>query len=172
MVPHCDVVTINAPLHPETEGLFDDELSSTMRRGAYLINTARGKICDRDAIVRALESGQLAGLRRRRVVPAARAADHPWRTMPHHGMTPHISGIVAVGSGALRRGHPRDPGVLLRGHADPRRVPDRRRREARRHRRALVQHTSLTVHLQATPPTSGTSSDNRPAHDRPIAGSR
>jgi cyanase len=32
-----------------------------MKRGAYLINTARGKICDRDAVVRALESGQLAG---------------------------------------------------------------------------------------------------------------
>jgi formate dehydrogenase len=61
MVPNLDVVTINAPLHPETQGLFDDELLSTMRRGAYLINTARALICDRDAIVRAPESGQLAG---------------------------------------------------------------------------------------------------------------
>ncbi|MEX2253076.1 MAG: NAD-dependent formate dehydrogenase, partial [Thermoleophilaceae bacterium] len=61
MVPLCDVVTINALLHPETEGLFDDELIGSMKRGAYLINTARGKICDRDAVVRALESGQLAG---------------------------------------------------------------------------------------------------------------
>ena len=34
---------------------------SKMKRGAYLINTARGKICDREAIVKALESGQLAG---------------------------------------------------------------------------------------------------------------
>ena len=92
MVRVCDVVTINAPLHPETEHLFDDELIGQMKRGAYLVNTARGKICDRDAVVRALESGQLAGLRRRRLVPAARAQDHPWRTMPHHGMTPHTSG--------------------------------------------------------------------------------
>ena len=52
MVRVCDVVTINAPLHPETEQLFDDELLATMKRGAYLVNTARGKICDRDAIVR------------------------------------------------------------------------------------------------------------------------
>ena len=44
MVPHCDVVTINAPLYPGTEGLFNDQLLSTMKRGAYLINTARGKI--------------------------------------------------------------------------------------------------------------------------------
>ena len=61
LVRVCDVVTINAPLHPETEHLFDDELIAKMKRGAYLVNTARGKICDRDAIVRALESGQLAG---------------------------------------------------------------------------------------------------------------
>src|SRR5471032_1029613 len=42
MLAVCDVVTINAPLHPETEGLFDDELIGQMKRGAYLINTARG----------------------------------------------------------------------------------------------------------------------------------
>jgi formate dehydrogenase len=39
MAPHCDVITINAPLHPETQGLFGDDLLATMRRGAYLINT-------------------------------------------------------------------------------------------------------------------------------------
>jgi formate dehydrogenase len=92
MVPHCDVVTVNAPLHPETEGLFGDSLISTMKRGAYLINTARARIADRDAIVRALESGQLAGYAGDVWFPQPAPADHPWRTMPHHGMTPHISG--------------------------------------------------------------------------------
>ncbi|MEV4173730.1 NAD-dependent formate dehydrogenase [Nonomuraea sp. NPDC049709] len=92
MVPVCDVVTINAPLHPETEGLFGDELIATMKRGAYLINTARAKIADRDAIVRALESGQLAGYAGDVWYPQPAPADHPWRAMPHHGMTPHISG--------------------------------------------------------------------------------
>src|SRR6185312_36000 len=61
MVRVCDVVTINCPLHPETEHMFNDKLISKMKRGSYIVNTARGKICDRDAIVRALESGQLAG---------------------------------------------------------------------------------------------------------------
>jgi formate dehydrogenase len=92
MVPLCDVVTINAPLYPGTEGLFDDQLISTMKRGAYVVNTARGKICDRDAIVRALESGQLAGYAGDVWFPQPAPADHPWRTMPHEGMTPHISG--------------------------------------------------------------------------------
>jgi formate dehydrogenase len=61
LVKVCDVVTINAPLHPETEHLFNDALIGKMKRGAYLVNTARAKICDRDAIVAALASGQLAG---------------------------------------------------------------------------------------------------------------
>ena len=92
LVEVCDVVTINAPLHPETENLFNDELLAKMKRGAYLVNTARGKICDRDAIVRALESGQLAGYAGDVWFPQPAPRDHPWRSMPHHGMTPHISG--------------------------------------------------------------------------------
>jgi formate dehydrogenase len=92
LVRVCDVVTINAPLHPETEHLFDDRLIGQMKRGAYLVNTARGKICDRDAVVRALESGQLAGYAGDVWFPQPAPADHPWRTMPHHGMTPHTSG--------------------------------------------------------------------------------
>ena len=92
MVKVCDVVTINAPLHPETEHLFNERLIAQMKRGAYLVNTARGKICDRDAVVRALESGQLAGYAGDVWFPQPAPEDHPWRTMPHHGMTPHISG--------------------------------------------------------------------------------
>jgi formate dehydrogenase len=92
LVKVCDVVTINAPLHPETEGMFNDKLIGKMKRGSYIVNTARGKICDRDAIVRALESGQLAGYAGDVWFPQPAPRDHPWRTMPHHGMTPHISG--------------------------------------------------------------------------------
>ncbi len=92
MVPEMDVVTINAPLHPETEHLFDDEMIGRMKRGAYIVNTARGKICDRDAVARALESGQLAGYAGDVWFPQPAPKDHPWRTMPHHGMTPHTSG--------------------------------------------------------------------------------
>jgi formate dehydrogenase len=92
LVRVCDVVTINAPLHPGTEGLFDDELIGTMKHGAYIVNTARGKICDRDAVVRACESGQLAGYAGDVWYPQPAPSDHPWRTMPWHGMTPHVSG--------------------------------------------------------------------------------
>ena len=92
MVPHCDVVTINCPLHPETEHLFDAKMIASMKHGAYIVNTARGKICDRDAVADALKSGQLAGYAGDVWFPQPPSKDHPWRTMPHHGMTPHISG--------------------------------------------------------------------------------
>jgi formate dehydrogenase len=92
MVKVCDVVTINAPLHPETENLFDAKLIAKMKRGAYLINTARGKICNREAVAQALQSGQLAGYAGDVWFPQPPPQDHPWRTMPHHGMTPHTSG--------------------------------------------------------------------------------
>lgn len=92
MVRVCDVITINCPLHVETEHMFNDTLINQMKRGSYIINTARGKICDRDAIVRTLESGQLAGYAGDVWFPQPPSKDHPWRTMPHHGMTPHIAG--------------------------------------------------------------------------------
>merc|ERR1711881_346561 len=94
MVKHCDVVTINCPLHPETEHLFDEKLISTMKKGAYIVNTARGKICDRDAIAAALKSGQLAGYAGDVWFPQPAPPDHPWREMPHHAMTPHTSGTT------------------------------------------------------------------------------
>ena len=92
LVANCDVINISCPLHPETEHLFNDDLISKCKPGAYIINTARGKICDKDAIVRALESGQLSGYAGDVWFPQPAPNDHVWRTMPHHGMTPHTSG--------------------------------------------------------------------------------
>ncbi|MGV1793367.1 NAD-dependent formate dehydrogenase [Rhizobium sp. A37_96] len=86
MYPACDVVTLNVPLHPETEHMINDKTLKLFKRGAYLVNTARGKLCDRDAVARALESGQLAGYGGDVWFPQPAPKDHPWRT------TPHISG--------------------------------------------------------------------------------
>lgn len=94
LVQHCDIIALACPLHPETEHLFNDKLIGKMKRGAYLINTARGKICDRDAVANALKSGHLAGYAGDVWFPQPAPKDHPWRTMPHHGMTPHVSGTT------------------------------------------------------------------------------
>ncbi len=92
MVKVCDVVTINCPLHPETENLFDKKMISKMKRGAYIVNTARGKICNKNDIADALKSGQLSGYAGDVWFPQPAPNDHVWRSMPNHGMTPHTSG--------------------------------------------------------------------------------
>ncbi|MFK4108045.1 NAD-dependent formate dehydrogenase [Streptomyces sp. NPDC002176] len=92
LAKNVDVVSIHAPLHPETQNLFDENLLNSMRKGSYIVNTARAQIVDRDAVVRALESGQLGGYAGDVWYPQPAPADHPWRTMPFNGMTPHISG--------------------------------------------------------------------------------
>jgi len=94
MVSICDVITINCPLHPETENLFNENLIKKIKNGAYIINTARGKICNRSAIVKALKSGKIAGYAGDVWFPQPAPSTHPWRNMCNHGMTPHISGTT------------------------------------------------------------------------------
>jgi formate dehydrogenase len=48
MLAQCDIVTINCPLHENTKGMFNKELISKMKKGAWLVNTARGAICVRE----------------------------------------------------------------------------------------------------------------------------
>lgn len=57
----CDVVTVNCPLHEGTRGLVNEELLKHFKKGAWLVNTARGAICDKNAVAAALKSGHLAG---------------------------------------------------------------------------------------------------------------
>jgi formate dehydrogenase len=92
LVGAVDIVNLQVPLYPSTEHFFSDRMFSLMKRGAYLVNTARGKLVERDAVVRALKSGQLAGYAGDVWFPQPAPKDHPWRTMPFNGMTPHISG--------------------------------------------------------------------------------
>jgi formate dehydrogenase len=92
MVQQMDVVTLNCPLHSETEHMVNADTIKLFKRGAYLVNTARGKLCERDVIAQALRDGQLAGYAGDVWFPQPPPASHPWREMPWHGMTPHISG--------------------------------------------------------------------------------
>lgn len=94
LVSTCDVVTINCPLHEGTRGLFDKEMIGKMKPGSYLVNTARGAICDTDAVTEALKSGHLAGYAGDVWYPQPAPKDHPWRSAPNQAMTPHYSGTT------------------------------------------------------------------------------
>ena len=90
----CDVISLHCPLHPGTRHMINDTVLKGIKCGSYIVNTARAELCDRDAIVRALEGGHLAGYAGDVWFPQPPPKDHPWRTMPHHAMTPHVSGTT------------------------------------------------------------------------------
>ncbi|KZV81611.1 NAD-dependent formate dehydrogenase [Exidia glandulosa HHB12029] len=99
MLAQCDVVTVNCPLHEGTRDLINAESIKHMKKGAWLVNTARGAICNAEAVKAAVESGHLSGYAGDvwNVQPAPK--DHPWRTMKNplgggNGMVPHYSGTT------------------------------------------------------------------------------
>ncbi len=88
----CDVISIHTPLTPATDQMYNAAFFAGMKRGSYIVNCARGKLVETQALVDALKSGQIAGYAGDVWYPQPAPADHPWRTMPHNGMTPHTSG--------------------------------------------------------------------------------
>ena len=90
----CDVLSLHCPLTPATEHMIDAGFIRRMRPGSYIINNARGKLVERDAVVTALETGHLAGYAGDSWYPQPAPADHPWRRMLRNGMTPHTSGTT------------------------------------------------------------------------------
>jgi formate dehydrogenase len=97
MLARCDVVTINCPLHEKTKGLFDKNLIAKMKKGSYLVNTARGAIVVKEDVADALKSGHLAGYGGDVWFPQPAPKDHPLRyaVNPFGGgnaMVPHMSG--------------------------------------------------------------------------------
>lgn len=97
MLAQADVVTINCPLHEQTKGMFNKQLLSKMKKGAWLVNTARGAICNAEDVAEALKTGQLRGYGGDVWNPQPAPKNHPWRTAFNkygagNAMTPHISG--------------------------------------------------------------------------------
>ena len=127
----CDIITINAPLHEGTKGLINADLLKHFKKGAWLVNTARGAICNTEDVAAAVKSGQLNGYAGDvwNIQPAPK--DHPWRYMRNplgggNGMTPHYSGTTldaqaryAAGTKQILenyfKGKPQEPANIIVG---------------------------------------------------------
>jgi formate dehydrogenase len=97
MLTQCDVVTINCPLHENTRGLFNKELISKMKKGSWLVNTARGAIVVKEDVAAAIESGHLRGYGGDVWFPQPAPKGHPLRYAKNpfgggNAMVPHMSG--------------------------------------------------------------------------------
>ncbi len=100
------MLSIHTPLHPQTQNLFDDDLIGAMKRGSYIVDTARALIVNRDAVVRALNSGQLAGYAGDVWYPRPATARPP---LAHHAVRGDDAARVRLdplGAGPLRRRFP------------------------------------------------------------------
>lgn len=86
-------VSIHVPLTMATRRLFDWETISSMRSGAFLINTARGELLDNEALAEALRSGHLGGAVLDVVEPEPLPARHILREVPNLWITPHMAGL-------------------------------------------------------------------------------
>ncbi len=91
LLAQSDVVSIHCPLFPETEHLIDENRLAHMKRGAILINTARGQIVDEAAVRAALESGQLGGFAADVASTEPISPDNPLLGAPNCILTPHIA---------------------------------------------------------------------------------
>lgn len=96
LLPEADVVALAVPLTPETQDLLDAEAFAAMKPGAYLINIARGKVVNTDAMMEALKSGKLAGACLDVTDPEPLPKDHPLWQQANVIITPHIAGNSEV----------------------------------------------------------------------------
>ncbi len=126
MVPNCDVVTINAPLHPETEHLFDEEMHRADEAGRLPREHRSGQDLRPRRRGSRARVGPARGVCGRRVVPPARAQGPPVALDASPRDDAACLWHEPLRAGPLRGGDARDPRVLVRRQADPRRVPDRR----------------------------------------------
>ena len=93
LVAAADVVSLHVPLLDSTRNLFDAQRIAAMKRGAVLINTARGGIVDELALAAALKSGQLGGAAIDVFGQEPLAAAPHFIDCPNLLLTPHIAGL-------------------------------------------------------------------------------
>lgn len=104
LISTSDAITIHSPLTPETDNLFNRDVLSRMKKGSYLVNTARGKIVNQDDLAQLLKDEHLQGYAGDVWYPQPAPADHPWRTMPRNGMTVHYSGMTLEAQARIEEG--------------------------------------------------------------------
>src|SRR6476660_979878 len=94
LLAEADVVSMHAPVMPETTGMIGAEQFTRMKEGAIYLNTARAHLHDTDALVAALQSGHLSGAGLDHFVGEHLPVDHPLISMTNVVLTPHIGGAT------------------------------------------------------------------------------
>ena len=94
LLSRSDAVVLTVPETDQTRGMIDEGALSRMKAGAVLINVARGKVVDEDALIRALQSGHLRGAGLDVFSKEPLVAGSPLWGLPNVLVTPHVSAVT------------------------------------------------------------------------------
>jgi len=92
----ADIISLHLPLNEETKDIVDEEVFNKMKQGAILINTARGALVNRDALLSALDTGKLAGYGADVPFSPPPSADDALISHPKSFITAHVSSLTAT----------------------------------------------------------------------------
>lgn len=90
ILQEADFVTLHVPAMPSTNGMIGEKELRSMKKGAYLINAARGELVDEEALYKVLKEGHLAGAAMDAFLQEPVNPDNPLLTLPNVVVTPHI----------------------------------------------------------------------------------
>lgn len=110
-----DFVSVHPPLTPQTRGMINDEAFSGMKPGAVLINCSRGPVVDTAALVRALDSGTIAGCALDTTDPEPLPDPHPLRGRDNVIINPHVAWYSETAMTGLQAGAPNEVRRVLTG---------------------------------------------------------
>ncbi|WP_404455040.1 C-terminal binding protein [Oceanobacillus kapialis] len=98
----ADLISIHAPLTKGTKGMIGKEQIAIMKKGVYLVNTARGPVVDENALIEALQNGTVAGVGLDVIETEPIASDHPFLSMDNVTLTPHMAGYSEESAAEMR----------------------------------------------------------------------
>ena len=119
LLRRSDFVTLHVALTPETTGMIGTDAFATMKREAILINAARGPVVDTDALVTALETGEISGAALDVTDPEPIPADHPLLRLPNALVVPHIASATVATRDRMAEMAARNLIAVLRGEPAP-----------------------------------------------------
>lgn len=96
-----DIVSLHVPLAPSTRGMVDREFIRQMKKGSFLVNTARGELIDEQALLQALQEGRLAGAALDCLSQEPPPVDHPLLQEPRVIITPHMGAHTDEATSAM-----------------------------------------------------------------------
>jgi D-3-phosphoglycerate dehydrogenase len=122
LLRQSDFVSLHLPLTPETQGLVNRDFLALMKRGAFLVNTARGEIVDEGALLEALNSGQLRGAALDVFAPEPPSPDNPLLALKQVIATPHLGSQTDSATNRMGWMALKECLAVLRGEAPSHRV--------------------------------------------------